>query len=227
MNTENIKIEDQVKDKYHQAEDFFQKNRKVLIIAGSVIVLLLAAVFGYKYAYLEPMQQDAEEELYIAQDYFAKDSLDKALNGVPGSFLGAVQIADEYGPTKAGKLASYMAGMIYLKKGEFQNAIDYLEDADFDDHTISSLAIGAIGDAYVELGDLDKGAKYYVKAAKKNNNVLTSPLFYKKAGLVYENMNEPSSALKVYEIIKKDYEKSTEAGDIDKYIARARTASEN
>jgi tetratricopeptide (TPR) repeat protein len=227
MNTDNIKIEEQLKDRYIKAEDFFQKNRKVLLIVGAVIVGLVGLGLAYKFAYLEPMEAEAKEELYIAQEYYAMDSVDVALNGVQGKFMGVVQVADEYGPTKAGKLASYMAGTIFMKKGEYQTAIDYLEDADFDDHTISSFATGLIGDAYVELGNLDKAVDYYMKAARKNNNNLTTPYYYKKAGLVYENLNEPADALKAYEAIKEDYEKSNEASDIDKFIHRARTASES
>ena len=43
-------------------------------------------------------------------------------------YLGFIDIADDYSSTKAGKLANYYAGLSYLYLGEFENAIDYLED---------------------------------------------------------------------------------------------------
>ena len=39
------------------------------------------------------------------------------------------------------------------------------------------MALGAIGDAYVQIDDLEKAAKYYMDAANKNENDL---LFCKK-----------------------------------------------
>ena len=52
-----------------------------------------------------------------------------------------------------------------------------------------------------------------------DNDVL-SPVYLKKAGLVYESLNKPEKAEKNYTTIKEKYPKSTEASDIDKYLAR-------
>ena len=41
-----------------------------------------------------------------------------------------------------------------------------------------------------------------------------------KAGIVYEELGQFSEALKVYNRIKTDYSKSTEARDSEKHIAR-------
>jgi tetratricopeptide (TPR) repeat protein len=110
--------------------------------------------------------------------------------------------------------------------GEYQNAVDQLEDFSTDNRMIEPLATGATGDAYVELGDLEKGVKMYKKAARMSKNKLTSPIFYKKAGLVYEELKEYGEALDAYQTIKKDFSESQEAQDIDKYIARATALKE-
>jgi hypothetical protein len=44
-----------------------------------------------------------------------------------------------------------------------------------------------------------------------------------KAAMVYEMKNDWKKALSLYERIKNDYPNSTEARDIEKYIARAQT----
>ena len=113
-----------------------------------------------------------------------------------------------------------------MRTGKFQEAVDQLEDFKSDNKLIAPLATGAIGDAYVELNDLDKGVKYYMKAAKMSKNKLTSPIFYKKAGLVYEEKKEYGDAVDAYTTIKKDFAESQEANDIDKYIARATALKE-
>ena len=60
-----------------------------------------------------------------------------------------------------------------------------------------------------------------------SKNKLTAPIFLKKAGLVYEEQKDWSNALSMYEKIKSEYPDATEAGDIDKYIARAKAAKES
>ena len=89
------------------------------------------------------------------------------------------------------------------------------------DEMLGTIAIGAIGDAYMELGDLTKAASHYEDAADRKSNDFTTPLYLLKAGKTYELMSKYDEAVELYKTIKTDYRKSAEAGDIDKYIARA------
>jgi hypothetical protein len=107
--------------------------------------------FGFNKYYLEPKTEEAYDQMYSAQFYFQIDSLDKALYG-DGNHLGFIDISSEYSITKPGNLANYYAGICFLRKGKFDDAITYLKDFDADDALIRPMAIGAIGDAYMELG---------------------------------------------------------------------------
>jgi tetratricopeptide (TPR) repeat protein len=109
-----------------------------------------------------------------------------------------------------------------MKKGDFAAAIDHLEDFSTDNDLVGPLATGLLGDAYSESGDIDKAASQYMKAAGQSKNKLTSPIFLKKAGIAFEELKNYGKAADAYEKIKKDYSESQEAGDIDKYIARAK-----
>jgi tetratricopeptide (TPR) repeat protein len=82
------------------------------------------------------------------------------------------------------------------------------------------MAIGATGDAYVELGDIDKGIAKYIEAADFAGNSFNSPLFLMKAGEIYELNGKYDEALKIYERIQDEYPESTEGLVIEKYIAR-------
>jgi tetratricopeptide (TPR) repeat protein len=148
-----------------------------------------------------------------------------ALNGNE-KFKGFEAIAEEYGASKAGNLAHYYAGICNLRTGQYESAIEHLEDFSTENLLIGPLAEGDIGDAYVELGDLDKGVNHYMKAARMTKNKLTSPVFLKKAGMVYEEKQSYVDALEAYQTIKKDFAESQEAQDIDKYIARATALKE-
>ena len=149
------------------------------------------------------------------------DSLKLALNG-DGNYLGFIDIADNYKFTKTGNLANYGAGICYLHLGDYQSAIDYLNKYSKKDKVIGSLALGATGDAYVELGDIEKGIAKYLEAAEFADNAFNSPLFLMKAGELYELSGKFTDALTVYEKIKDKYPESTEGSSIEKYIARVK-----
>lgn len=108
-----------------------------------------------------------------------------------------------------------------LETWQFRKAIDFLKSYDASDKIVGTLATIAIGDAYVELNKLEDGADYYIKAANMDKNLFTSPNAFMKAGGVYEALGKYSEALEAYNTIKKEYPKSMEARDIEKYIARA------
>jgi tetratricopeptide (TPR) repeat protein len=87
-----------------------------------------------------------------AEKYLEMDSLKLALNG-DGNYLGFLDIAKDYKLTNSGNLARYSAGICYLHLGKYNEAIDFLNKYSKKDKVIGSLAIGATGDAYVELGE--------------------------------------------------------------------------
>ncbi len=210
-----------VEEALGRTEQFIEKNQKIIIIVLATIMALVLGYFGVKQFYIKPQETKAHAEMFYAEKYFELDSLDLALNG-DGEHIGFLDVIDNYSITKASKLAKYYAGIIYLKKGKYEEAITYLKGFNGDDQLIGAIATSSIGDAYMEMNNLDKALEYYLKAADKNPNNFTSPQNLMKAGFVYEEKNDWTNALKMYEKIKKDYFKSQESREIDKYIAKAK-----
>jgi tetratricopeptide (TPR) repeat protein len=120
-----------------------------------VIVLIVIGYFAFDRYYLEPLEEDAQIEIAFAQQYFAQDSINLALNG-DGIHLGFLDIIDEFGMTKSSNLAHYYAGLCYLKLGEFEAAIDYLKGFNARNTMVAPMAVGAIADAYMEMGETAK-----------------------------------------------------------------------
>lgn len=205
-----------------RSEEFIFKNQNSLIVGVLVILVVVLGYFGYQKYIIEPKTQDAQEQIYSAQQFFESDSLDKALFG-DGNHLGFVDIADEYSSTKPGNLANYYAGICFLKKGDYDKAIDYLSKFDVDDNVIAPMAQGALGDAYLEKGDQEKAANQYLKAATMNSNSFTASLFYFKAAETFELMNKNEEALTNYSIIRDKYPTTKYGNNIDRYIARVKT----
>jgi len=209
-----------------RTEQFIFSNQKNISVVVLIIVIGIIGYFAYNRYYIAPKSMEASKQMYAAQRYFEQDSLEKALYG-DGNNLGFIDIADEYGSTKPGNLANYYAGICFLKKKDFNQAIDYLDEFKGDDHLIGPMATGAIGDAHMELGDQKKAVAFYLEAANQDANGFTSPLFLMKAGNVYELMGKYDEAISTYQRIKTNFVKSKEAASIDKYIARATTSKEN
>lgn len=209
-----------VEETLTKTEQFLEENYKPLLKVLSIIVGLVG-IFWLVRIYHGKRNEEAQSQIYQAERYLETDSIKLALNG-DGNYLGFLDIAKEYKFTNTGNLARYSAGICYLHLGEYQEAIDMLNKYSRKDKVLGSLAIGATGDAYIELGNLDKGAEKYVEAADFANNSFNSPLFLMKAGEIYEQQGKYDDALKVYERIENEYPESTEGTSIEKYITRVK-----
>ena len=209
-----------IEETLSRAELFIETHQKNIAIVIGAIVLVIGGYLGYKNYYAAPREKEAQEQIFGAQQYFEKDSFKLALKG-DGNNPGFLRVIDEYGSTDAGNLAHYYAGICYLKTGEFQKAIDNLESFSSSDEFVGPIAIGAIGDCYLELGKTDQAIENYIKASKKSENEMTTPLYLMKAGLASEVKGDYKSAFEYYSTIKEKYKKSQQATEIDKYIARA------
>jgi tetratricopeptide (TPR) repeat protein len=202
-----------------QTGKFVRENQKSLLFIAGAIVAMLIIYFAYQKMYLAPREVTATSQMYVAQDFWAKKEWDKAIKGDAG-YPGFEKIISDYSNTKSANLAYYYLGTAYLNKGEYRKAIDNLTNYRGGDSMVAAEALGATGDAYVELKDYDKAATYFKKAADKASNKFLSPFYLKKLGLVYEAQNDNKSASDTYKKIKSDYPESSEAQNIDAYIAR-------
>lgn len=212
-----------VEETLTRTEQFLEENYKPLLIGLGVVVVLVGLIWlGRMYGVKR--NEEAQAQMYQAQRYLEMDSLNLALNG-DGNYLGFADIVTEYKFTKAANLARYGAGICNLHLGNYEEAIEYLNKYSKKDKVIGSIAIGATGDAYVELGNIEKGISKYLEAAEYAKNAFNTPLYLMKAAELYEMTGKYAEALKLYERIKEKYPSSTEGVTIDKYIARVKLLS--
>lgn len=201
-----------------RAQDFYTKNKNIILFALVAVVAIIGGTIGYKRFFKEPNEKKAQESIFAAQNYLAVDSFKLALNG-DGNTYGFLQVIDKYGGTKAGNLAKYSAGVCYVKLGEYQKGIDQLKAFSSEDLVLQPLANGLIGDAYMELNKADEAVSYYKKAGAANNDLI-SPIYLLRAGLALEKSNKPQDAIAVYQEIKQKYPQTNEGREMDKYLAR-------
>jgi tetratricopeptide (TPR) repeat protein len=204
-----------------RTEQFIEDNQKKITYVVGGIIVLVAAFLAFNKFYLQPKEEEALTQMFMAENYFEKDSFNLAING-DGNYLGFLDIIDDYGLTKSANRAKYYVGISYLHLGQYEDAVDYLKKFKTDDLLLGPIKAGAIGDAMLELGKSEDALSQYKKAYSETDNELTTPVYKMKAAKLLESMNKLDEALKLYEEIKKDYPESAEGSTIDRYIARVK-----
>jgi len=200
-----------------KTELWIEEHQKLIYGIIAAVIVIAGTIWGVK-ALNDKKNANASKEIFTAQQYFEKESYEAALTG-DGNYLGFTEVYDSYSGTKTGKLAAYYAGISYMKLGKYEEAIDYLKKYNGNDEILAPMALGAIGDCYMELDDMNNAVAYYEKAANKTKNEVTGPMFLNKAALTYEIMGNYAAALKCYKALKADYPLSNEAYEVGRYIS--------
>lgn len=210
-----------------KTEAWVAKNQKIIFGVVGAIALATVAYLAYDKMVVEPKENEAANDMFQAQQYFAQavdapvanDSLyNLALKGGEGKpgFLGVIE---NYSGTDAANLAQYYAGMSYLNTGKYKEAVQYLDNFKTSDKVLGAMAKGAIGDAFAQTKDNEQALKYYTEAGKLSTDGFTAPRFLFKAGQTALALKKKEEALKFFTEIKDKYETSAEGNNIEAYIA--------
>lgn len=201
-----------------KTEEFIENNKKVVFGVGGVIALIIVAFFGYRY-YMNNLNDEAQKEMFQAVYWYEDAAYDLALNG-DGNNLGFIAIVEDFGATKSGNLSNFYLGNIYLQQGQFETAIDHLQNFSSSDLLVQARAYSLIGDAYMELGNFSKAATEYGKAANYKSNKEFSPIYLMKQAIAYEKANDLEAAKGSYRKVVKDFSDSKQKTDAEKYLSR-------
>jgi len=215
-----------------KSEQWIEQNSKPLFYTLVAIVVLFVAYMGYNKYAIEPNEKEASNEIAFPRKYFDQaatagsgiDSLLRlGLEGAEGNY-GFLNIANKYSGTDAGNLANYYAGISYLQMKEYDKAIKYLSKFESDDEMLGPVSLGAIGDAFADINQLEDAFNYYEKAATKKSNEFTAPLFLFKAGQAAMELKKYTTAETLFTKISEEFPKSDQGKNIQKFIAAAKYA---
>jgi tetratricopeptide (TPR) repeat protein len=199
----------------------FLKYKNAIIGAVVALVVIVAGVILYKDHVSGPAEQKASTILAKGQSLFSAQQYEQALNGDSTGYVGFLKIASEYSSTSAGNLANLYAGLCYANMEKWQEAAQYIEKFDTkDDQMVSPAVLGALGNVYAHLNQLDKAVSTLKSAAEKADNNSLSPTFLIQAGEILESQGKKAEALKLYQTIKEKYFNSMQYQTIDQYIER-------
>ncbi len=212
-----------------RTEAFVEKNQKYIFVIIGLVAAIVLGYLGYSEFIAKPKQANAMNDMFQAQKYFdqavngvEKDSLfTLSLNGGEGKF-GMLDIIEEYNGTPAANLAHYYAGTAYLRLKDYKNAVEHLNKFSSDDEILAPLAKGNIGDAFVQLNQLDDALDYYDQAAKMRDNDYTTPMYLYKAGTIALDLGKADKALTYFETIKEKYPNASEMAMVEVLLGKAK-----
>lgn len=204
----------------NRSEQFFENNKKTIFGILIAIIVIIAGGMLYKSKVVEPKEIKAAEAIFPGENYFINGDYTSALEGDAYGFEGFEALSQQFGNTKAGKLAKLYTGLCYAQLGNMESAEKFLSKFNGKDQMAGPAALGALANCYVELDQAAKAASTFEKAAKKADNNLLSPYYYFQAALIYESLDNSAKALKLYQMIQVQYPESNEGIEADKYIAR-------
>jgi len=211
-----------VQEIYSKSELFIDRNRKALSIGIGLIILVVVAVVGYRNLVVNPAENAAADDAWKAEQYVEIDSLSLAIEG-DGLYDGFEAIIENHPGTKAASRAHYYLGTILRDRGEFIEAIDHFKSADLKDDNVASMAMGNIGDCYVELGEIQEGATWLEKAGNSaqfgSGAGFVAPVYLQKAAVAYMELENNAKAEALLKTITTKYPESQQITDAKKYLA--------
>jgi tetratricopeptide (TPR) repeat protein len=215
--------EEVVTETVGKTEQFFENNKKLITWVLVALIVIVGGYFANKYLVAQPRAEKASAEMFAAIQNFGAEEWQVALDG-DGNYAGFLEVIENYGSTPQGSLAAHYAGICYLKLGDKESALAYLQKYDATSgapaEIVNAQNLGLQADLIADGGDMAKAAALYRKAVKASENSLTAPYYLKKLGLAEEALGNKAAALAAFQKIADEYNTALEARDIDLYIGR-------
>jgi len=204
-----------------KAKDFWIKYSKLILGAGTALILLVGGFYVYKNFFQQPKEEKAAEAMFKAEDYYRKDSVRLALNG-DGQYLGFLKILSKYSGTEAANLASFYAGSCYIRLDDNVNAIKYLKKFSTNAKQIQQRAYKLLGDASADLGKNAEALDYYKKAAHhfEKDEANSAEALFMAAYFADRVMKNQKEAIELFKELKEKYPKTQQGFEADNYLAQ-------
>lgn len=189
-------------------------NKKIILIAVGVILVVAAFVLSYLFIYKNPHVEKAFEAFNGVETQAVNDSI---------ASEQYMEVANRYSGDTAGKLAALSAGETLYNQGRYEEAAQYLKNFSSKDDLLEANALVLTGDCYVNLQNYDEAIKYFQKAVRKaNGNPQIVPRVLLKEANVYDAQGNFGKALECYQQLKENFPEFQLGNgmEIDAYIAR-------
>lgn len=217
MSKQTHHTEEKLMTFYYKAVDFFEKNKKHVYTALTILILVIGGIV-LMVNKKKANNEIAGVELNKIKPVYIANNFQQSVNGDSlGLSKGLQFIVDEYGSTENGQLAKIMLANSYMGLRDFDKAEKYYKDYSGDNPVLKAAAEAGLATVYEARNNYVEAAKQFEKAANsdKENPFTDQYLFY--AAKNYYNANDMASAKKLFDKIKNDYPKSRFNQESEKY----------
>ncbi len=217
--------QDPLLNSYARIQNFYLQNKNVIIGFAVVVLLVIASAIGYHY-YQQSQNEEAQELMGMAENYYLRGQYDLALNGSDEDFtIGFKQILDNYSGTQAANLAHYYAAVSEYNLGNPKQALNYINDYDIPDGILGVAPLSFRGVLLTELNNSEAAADAYVQAAEWDENASTTPYNYLEAADAFNDAGNKQQAVKYAQLIVDDYPNSQQLQEAEKLLGRLMAAN--
>lgn len=182
------------------AYEYLQKNyQRLLLILGSAVLVLLAAIFlirGQK-----SKAQRAEASLGLAQ-------LRVDAGDLQGGILDLRKVIEQYGGSAAGRKALYFLGNAYLTNKDFSQASQFYKrfiEKGIKEPLLLASAHAGLAICYEHENKFAQAGAEYLKAAGVAQKSFLTPEYLANAVRAYLKGNQPQQAEQIHQQLIADY----------------------
>lgn len=208
---------DNLNDQLTGLEQKVQNNQKIIAWICIAVAAVVCIVLLYIYAIHKPGAEAARNAVGQADITLSEGNDSLAL-------VQYKQVAADYGH-EGGNRAKLNAAILLYKQGQWQEAINYLDDYKASETLIGASSQALKGDCYVNLKKYDEALNCYEKAVKiSDDNPAYTPYFLMKEATVYRELKDYKKEASVYQAIVDEYPDYGPSINVDmqKYLERAK-----
>lgn len=217
--------EDQLATAAAASVGFFEEHRNQLIGVAVGLLVIIAGAFAYS-LWQNSRDTEAAEMLGNILTTFEQGQLAEALDGTADT-PGLLEIADRYGSTATGNLATFYAADALYQLGRFDEALEYFENHDAGGDILGASALAGQAAVHEQRGDNAEAAQLFRRAADAYDSPATTPDYLMSAGRNYEAAGDATEAEEVYQQFLDDYGDTPSAPLVEALIARAEAGGGN
>ena len=219
----------QVESNMSKSAIFIQNNQKQIVLGFGIIVLLVLAFPLVKSIFTSDKDDNlqANDSMMESVYYLNIDSIYYALYGY-GNSEGLVSISQNNDIN-----ISYLyTAIAHRELKQYEEALSIIDKFSLtNDKHINSMYYGIKGDCYygialmnenndtIKKENLNEAIEWYDLASTKYVNAFSTPLYMFRMASIYNNRNEYSKALDIYNKIKIEYPNSYQAKNSEYYIS--------
>lgn len=160
---------------YARAYEIYHEHKNSIIF-GTLAVLLLIGGGVWYYLDRQAQEEQAQEMLANAEQLFQQGQYEQALRGDDqGRTIGFAEIANEFSRTNAGNIAHYYAAVSEVRLNNYSEALTFIEQFNPPDGIIGVGPISFHASVLSNLGEYERAAEMYIRAAEWDENEVTTP----------------------------------------------------